>query len=144
MSISFERAEDAYLSVAWAVLVADKLGSIQERNFMHLDVKSLSLFNDYSEEEYSKMVGAMYMRATQSYLDEEGSLIEENLLELITAVKDCLNDEDCLEVYEMAVGIACADELCEEEILLLSQLQAGLDIDADVAANLLEQYKNAD
>jgi len=70
MSINFERPEDAYLAVAWAVLVADNVGTIQERNFMHSNVKSLALFNDYSEEEYSMMVGAMYMKASQTYLAE--------------------------------------------------------------------------
>ena len=142
MSINFERPEDAYLSVAWAVLVADQVGSIEERNFMHLDVKGLALFNDYSEEEYSKMVGAMYMRASQTYLDEHGALIEEGVLELIAAVKDYLNDKDCLEVYTMAVGIACADELCEEEVELLTRLQEGLNIDENYARELLEEYKN--
>ncbi|MCH7886447.1 MAG: hypothetical protein IIA58_00605 [Candidatus Marinimicrobia bacterium] len=142
MSINFERPEDAYLAVAWAVLVADNVGSIQERNFMHSNVKGLALFNDYSEEEYSNMVGAMYMKANQLFLDKEGALIEEKVLELIAAVKECLNDEDCLEVYSMAVGIACADELCEEEIRLLTQLQAGLNIDENVASNIFEEYKN--
>ena len=142
MSINFERPEDAYLAIAWAVLVADKVGSIQERNFMHSDVKGLALFNDYSEEEYSNMVGAMYMKANQTFLDEEGVLIEERVPELIAAVKECINDEDCLEVYKMAVGIACADELGKEEIKLLSKLQAGLNIDENIANEVRAEFEN--
>ena len=142
MSINFERKEDAYLAVAWAVLVADKVGTIQQRNFMHSYVKGLALFNDYSEEEYSMMVGAMYMKANQLFLDKEGALMEERVLELIAAVNEYLTVQDCLEVYSMAVGIACADELCEEEKRLLAQLQAGLNIDENYAKEVHAEFEN--
>ena len=142
MSINFERREDAYLAVAWAVLVANKVGTIQQRNFMHSYVNGLALFNDYSEEEYSMMVGAMYMKANQLFLDKEGALMEERVLELIAAVDEYLTVQDCLEVYSMAVGIACADKLCEEEKILLAQLQAGLNIDENYAKEVHAEFEN--
>lgn len=142
MSINFERREDAYLAVAWAVLSADKVGTISKRNFMHLDVKGLAVFNDYSEEEYSMMVGAMYMKANQLFLDKEGALIEERVLDLITAVNEYLTAQDCLEVYRMAVGIACVDELCEEEKILLAQLLSGLNIDENYAKEVHAEFEN--
>jgi len=142
MSINFERPEDAYLAVAWAVLVADNVGTIQERNFMHSNVKSLALFNDYSEEEYSMMVGAMYMKASQTYLDEGGALIKERVLELIAAVNEYLTAQDCLEVYRMAVGIACADELYDDEIELLTRLRAGLNINENDAKEVHAEFEN--
>ena len=140
MLIKYERAEDAFLAVAWAVLVADRVGSALERNFMHADVKNIALFNDYTEEEYSNMVGAMYMKANQTFLDREGVLINERVLEMIAAVNDCLNSEDCLEVYRMAVGIACVDELCEEEIELLALLESGLNINENDAIEVHKEF----
>ncbi|TFB13983.1 hypothetical protein E3V33_00310 [Candidatus Marinimicrobia bacterium MT.SAG.4] len=141
MLIKYERAEDAFLAVAWAIVVADRVGSALERNFMHADVKSIALFNVYTEEEYSNMVGAMYMKANQTFLDESGVLIDERVLEMIAAVNDCLNSEDCLEVYRMAVGIACVDELCKEEIELLALLQSGLNIGETDAIEVHKEFK---
>lgn len=142
MSINFERPEDAYLAIAWAVLSADNVGTIPERNFIHSDVKHLALFNDYTEEEYSMMVGAMYMKASQTYLDKSGALMEERVLELIAAVNEYLTAQDCREVYRMAVGIACADELCEEEKILLAQLLKGLNIDENYAKEVHAEFEN--
>ncbi len=141
MSIKFERPEDAHLAVAWAVVAADGVGTIQEWNFLHTDVKNLALFSDYSEEEFSMMVGAMYVKACQTFLDTDGLLVEEGVVDLIRAVNECLTDKDCLELYRMAVGIACADELCEEEIRLLAQLQTGLNIDENSAKEIHEEYQ---
>ena len=141
MLIKYERAEDAFLAVAWAVVVADRVGTALERNFMHANVKGIALFNDYSEEEYSMMVGAMYMKANQTFLDKSGVLVDERVLEMIAAVNECLNYEDCLEVYGMAVGIACVDELCEEEIELLALLRSGLNIGENDAIEVHKEFK---
>jgi len=123
-------------------LSADRVGTIAKRNFMHSDVKGLALFSDYSEEDYSMMVGAMYMKANQLFLDKEGALMEERVLELIAAVNEYLTAQDCLEVYRMAVGIACVDELCEEEKILLAQLQEGLNIDENYAKEVHAEFEN--
>ena len=141
MSITYERAEDAYLAVVWAVLVADNVGTIRDRNFIHVNVKGIALFNDYSEEEYSMMVGAMYVKVSQTLLDEGGALIEERVLEMVAAVNECLNYENCLEVYRMAVEIACEDELCEEEKKLLSQFRSGLNIEKNDADEVHAEFE---
>ena len=45
-----------------------------------------------------------------------------------------------LEAFEMAVGLASADNLCDDERSLLERLQQGLEIDNPAAQRILDRY----
>ncbi len=142
MIINFERTEDAYLAVAWAVISADKAGSLQERSFLHDNIKAIDVFKDYTDVQFSDMVGSSYIRAKESFLIESGSLSDEVAESLIKAMKEAVNEDLWLSIYDMACGLACSDELHESEIIFMKQLQAGLNIDDDVAKKILDKYLN--
>lgn len=142
MIINFERTEDAYLAVAWAVISADKAGSLQERSFLHDNIKAIDVFKDYTDVQFSDMVGSSYIRAKESFLIESGSLSDAVAESLINAVKEAVNEDLWLSIYDMACGLACSDELHESEIIFMKQLQAGLNIDDDVAKKILDKYLN--
>lgn len=142
MIINFERTEDAYLAVAWAVISADKAGSLQERSFLHDNIKAIDVFKEYNDVQFSDMVGSSYIRAKETFLIEGSTLSAEIAESLIKAVKEAASEDLWLSIYDMACGLACSDELDESEIIFMKQLQAGLNIDDDVAKKILDKYLN--
>ena len=142
MIINFERTEDAYLAVAWAVISADKAGSLQERSFLHDNVKAIDVFEDYTDTQFSDMVGSSYIRAKESFLIEGVPLSDEVAENLIKAVKEAVKEDLWLSIYDMACGLACSDELQESEMAFVKQLQSGFDIQDDVAQAILDKYLN--
>ena len=142
MIINFERKEDAYLAVAWAVISADNAGSLQERSFLHDNVKAIDVFKDYSDAQFSEMVGSSYIRAKNTFLDDGGALDNKAIESLIMAVKEAVNEDLWVSIYDMACGLACSDELHENEIAFMEQLQSGFNIDDDVAQKILDKYLN--
>ena len=140
MIIKIERTEDAYLAVAWAIICSDNTGSLEERSFLHKNVKAIDIFKDYSDAQFSEMVGSSYLRAKETFLDDGGALKNEASESLIMAVKDAVNEDSWLSIYDMACGLACSDELHESEMAFLKQLQSGFNIDDDVAQKILDKY----
>ena len=140
MIINFERTEDAYLAVAWAVISADKAGSLQERTFLHDNIKAIDLFKDYSDVQFSDMVGSSYIRAKESFLIESGPLSDEIAESLIKAVKEAVNEDLWLSIYDMACGLACSDELHENEMIFMKHLQSGFGIEDSIAKDILDKY----
>ena len=140
MIINFERTEDAYLAVAWAVISADKAGSLQERSFLHDNVKAIDIFKDYSDVQFSDMVGSSYLRAKESFLIESGPLSDEVAESLIKAVKEAVNEDLWLSIYDMACGLACSDEFHESEMAFMMRLQSGFGIEDSVAQKILDKY----
>ena len=140
MIIKFERTEDAYLAVAWAVISADKAGSLQERAFLHDNIKTIDVFKDYDDTQFSEMVGSSYIRAKESFLTDGGPLSDEVADSLIKAVKEAVNEDLWLSIYDMACGLACSDELHESEMAFMMRLQSGFGIKDDVAKEILDKY----
>lgn len=140
MIVNFERTEDAYLAVAWAVISADKAGSLQERSFLHDNVKAIDIFKDYTDTQFSDMVGSSYIRSKESFLIEGVPLSDEVAESLIKAVKEAVKEDLWLSIYDMACGLACSDELHEDEMIFMKHLQSGFGIDDSVAKEILDKY----
>jgi len=138
--VNFERTEDAYLAVAWAVISADKAGSLQERSFLHDNVKAIDIFKDYTDTQFSDMVGSSYIRSKESFLIEGVPLSDEVAESLIKAVKEAVKEDLWLSIYDMACGLACSDELHEDEMIFMKHLQSGFGIDDSVAKEILDKY----
>ena len=141
MKITFERPEEAYISVAWVVISADKVGSLEERSFLHRQVSSLEVFSSYSEEKFSELAGACYLKAAQLFLEDDGEITIENTESLISGVREIVNESEWITLYDMACGIACSDELHDLEIVFIDRLQRGLGISDATAQEILEKYQ---
>lgn len=142
MTINFERPEDAYLAVAWAVISADKAGSLQERSFLHENIRAIAIFKNCTDIQFSDMVGSSYIRAKESFLADGGPIAAEVTENLINAVKEAVNEDLWLSIYDMACGLACSDDLHENEIAFMKILQSGFGIADDVAQKILDKYLN--
>ncbi len=137
MAIEFRRPTEAFAAVAWVVCTADKLGSMEERDFLYEQVQDLNVFENYSLVEFQNLLGATFNRVFQTLPNAELSISEGGVESLIQAVREVSSPELRVEAFEMAVGLANADNLCDEEITLLGQLQRGLEIDDKVAQDIL-------
>lgn len=137
MAIKFRRPTEAFAAVAWVVCTADKLGSLEERDFLYEQVQGLEVFENYGLVEFQNLFGATFNRVFQTLPHGDLSVTKQGVESLIQAVNEVLNPELRVEAFEMAVGLANADNLCDEEKIMLEQLQHGLEIDDKVAQDIL-------
>src|SRR5690242_8362216 len=69
MSLKFEKNSEAFLSVLTLVVGADQVGSLAERDFLFQKVKGISIFENPSPADFSKLLGrvtdAVYSKLPQ-------------------------------------------------------------------------------
>ena len=138
MTIKFERPEEAFASIAWIVVAADKHGSIEQRNFLYQQVKDLDIFKNYSRVEFSQLLGATFVRICQIFPNGDSSGTGKRINSLISSVNKVLSPKLRMEAFKMAVGLAYADGLCNEEKILLEHFQQGFAINEEMTQEILE------
>jgi hypothetical protein len=137
MTIKLQRPTEAFAALAWVVCTADKLGSVEERDFLYEQVRNLEIFKGHDRIEFQYLLGATFIKVFQTHPGGESSLTEQGVDSLIQAVNATLSPELRVEAFRMAIGLARADELCDAEEALLEQLRRGLEIDDTVAQDIL-------
>lgn len=140
MPIRFTRPSEALAAVVWAVCTADQIGSAEERSFIYQQVRSHAVFEDFTLLEFQHLLGATFIRLFQPLPNGELAITEDGVENLIQAVDEVLAPQMRLEAFEMAVGLASADNLCDGERSLLERLQQGLEIDNPAAQRILDRY----
>ena len=144
MTIKFQRPTEAFAAVAWVVCTADKHGSVEERGFLYEQAHNLDIFKNYGRVEFQYLLGATFIRIFQALPNGEVSITELGVKRLVRAVNEILSPELRVEAFKMAIGLARADKLCDEEKILLQQLQRGLGIDDTVAQDILGRLRLAE
>ena len=137
MAIEFRGPTEAFAAVAWVVSTADKFGSMEERDFLYEQVQGLEVFEHYGLIEFQNLLGASFNRVFQTLPHDDYSVTKQGVESLSRAINEVLNPELRVEALKMAVGLANADNLCDEEKTMLEQLQHGLEIDDKVAQDIL-------
>ena len=137
MAIEFRGPTEAFAAVFWVVCTADKLGSMEERDFLYEQVQGLKVFENYGLVEFQNLFGATFNRVFQTLPHDDYSVTKQGVEILIQAFNGVLNPELRVEALKMAVGLANADNLCDEEKTMLEQLQHGLEIDDKGAQDIL-------
>ena len=134
MKIKFEKPVEAFAAIAWIIIAADKNGSIEERDFLYQRIKGLDVFINYRLAEFSQLLGATFLKI---FPKDEYSIAEESVDSLIASARNVLSLKLRMDAFEMAVGLANADGICDEEKILLKQLQNGFAIDVKTAQRIL-------
>jgi len=62
MALKFEKNTEAFLAVLAAVLGADNVGSLEERDVLYKKVKAIPLFGNPSMPEFSKLLADVDLR----------------------------------------------------------------------------------
>ncbi len=137
MAIEFRGPTEAFAAVAWVVSTADKFGSREERDHLYEQVQGLKVFENYGLVEFQNLFGATFNRVFQTLPHDDYSVTKQGVEILIQSVNGVLNPELRVEALKMAVGLANADNLCDEEKTMLEQLQHGLEIDDKGAQDIL-------
>lgn len=137
ITIEFENPTEAFAAVAIIVIAADNLGTISERDFLFGRVKNLDVFKSYDQTEFTKLLSDAVEKAYETLPMDGSSITKQGIASLTQGVREVLNPELRVQVFEMALGLASADGLCDEEKTLIEQLQHGLEIDDRVAQSIL-------
>ena len=141
VTIELRRPAEAFAAVAWVVCAADKLGSTEEQRLLYEQVQNLDIFKGFGPLEFQYLLGATFNRVFRTLPNGELSIREQGVEGLIQAVNETLSPELRVEALEMAIGLARADGLCDEENALLEQLQHGLEIDERTAQGILGRQR---
>ncbi len=138
MNIKFEDPTEAIVALVSAVVAVDNVGSVDERNFLFEQVKSLDLFKNYDQAEFSKLLSEATGKIYATLPMDGASIAKQGIENLTQAAKEVLSPELRETAFRLAVGLARADKPTAEEMALLEQFQHGLEIDNEVAQAILK------
>ena len=128
MSIKFEQPVQAFVAVAAAVVGADGVGSLEERNALFGKVKNLKVCEGLSEAEFKKLLNEMTDRVFSTVSPDATGLGPETIDAIAAAAKAVLSPEQRKDVQRMASEISGGDGEGQEEKALLDRLARGLGI----------------
>ncbi|NQV42485.1 MAG: hypothetical protein HQ506_09040 [Candidatus Marinimicrobia bacterium] len=132
MDIQFDRPAEAMAAITWLICSADDVGSVEERDFLHAHVKNTQDFSGMSQAEFSSLLASTRTKLFNS-LDNNGFCLAPPAIDtVISAAGTTLNSEQKLQAYIMAVELAKADGLVDEERVILEKLRARFQISFDM------------
>ena len=137
MSIKFEKPSEAFAAVITIIVAADKLGTMDERDFIFDQVKNINVFENYSQAEFAKLLEDSNQRVYETLPMDGVSFTRQGIESLAEAAREVLSLELRVEVFRMAAQLVRADKLSDEEETMLKKLQRGLEIDKNVAQDIL-------
>src|SRR5262245_12856269 len=94
MPLKFEKNTEAFLAVLSAVIGADNVGSLEERDFLFSKVKGIAIFGNPSLPEFSKLLGKV-VDTLYSGLpkDEDGAITAAGIDTLLSEAKGALTPD---------------------------------------------------
>jgi tellurite resistance protein len=131
MDIQFDRPAEAMAAITWLICSADDVGSVKERDFLHAHVRNTQDFSEMSRAEFSTLLASTRTKLFSS-LDNNGFCLTAPAIDsVIRAASSALNAEQKFQAYVMAVELAKADGLVEEEKVILEKLRSRFQISFD-------------
>ncbi len=132
MDIQFDRPAEAMAAITWLICSADDVGSVEERDFLHAHVKNTQDFSGMSRAEFSTLLASTRTKLFHS-LDNNGFCLASPAIDtVISAAGAVLNTEQKFQAYVMAVELAKADGLVDEEKVILEKLRSRFQISFDM------------
>jgi tellurite resistance protein len=132
-----ETPAEACAALAVLIVGADEVGTSEEGQFLFETVASLPIFEGLNRAQFTRLMADATEGVWSSVPIEGSRLSEDGVSEVLGRICEALPAELRTEAFEGAVGLARADGISDEEALLLERLCEGLEIDPDLARELL-------
>jgi len=136
MSINFEKPVEAFVAIASVLIAADKVGTLEERDYLFNKLHSMDLFSGYDRNAFSSLLGEVTSKVWDSLPTENHTLTPSGFETLVVAVDAALPANYKADAYKMAWGLVCCDGGCDDERELLEKIRQGLKIDEKLARSL--------
>jgi len=127
MALKFEKNTEAFLAVLAAVLGADNVGSLEERDVLYKKVKAIPLFGNPSMPEFSKLLGKVTDAVYSELPTQDGGGISAAGIDtLLAAAKQALTPDLRKTLIQTASDLIDADGADEEEEALVEKIRRAL------------------
>jgi len=128
MDIQFDRPAEAMAAVTWLICAADSVGTAEERDFLHAHVRNTQDFSGMTRQEFCTLLASTRTKLFNG-LDNNGYCLSPPAIDaVIRSAGEILNPEQKLQAYIMAVELAKADGLVDEEKAILEKLRSRFQI----------------
>lgn len=132
MDIQFDRPAEAMAAVTWLICGADDVGSVEERDFLHAHVKNSQDFSEMTHQEFCTLLATTRTKLFNTCENNGFCLTPPAVDAVISSAGAMLNAEQKLQAYIMAVELAKADGLVDEEKVILEKLRSRFQISFDM------------
>lgn len=126
MALKFEKNTEAFLAVLAAVLGADNVGSLEERDMLYKKVKAIPLFGNPSMAEFSKLLGKVTDSVYSELPTQDGAISAAGVDTLLAEAKKALTPDLRKTLISTASDLIDADGADEEEEALVEKIRSAL------------------
>jgi len=124
----------AFAAVAVLMVGADRVGTTEEHDYIFGKMSDLDVFAGMDLAALAKLMTETTDEVCSSYPLDGMRVTDEGVASLAGAIGDALTPDLCVQAVRMAVGLAQADGMTDEEERLVGQLCAGLSVDPSLVA----------
>jgi DNA phosphorothioation-dependent restriction protein DptG len=126
MSTQFKNPAEAFAALATVTVAADQVCTMQERRTLFEQTRHLDVFQDLDQAAFARLLEDTVESVYSTLPWDESSVTPQGIAALVEAARAVLSPELRGEAFGMALGLARADQLCDQELALLDQLRRGL------------------
>lgn len=137
MTIAFENPAEVFAAIASVVIAADKVCTMEERDFLVEHMAKLEVFQGCDQAQLIRLQADAVERVYGALPIDGSSITGQGVDSLVDAAEEVLSREQRADALRMALSLARSDKLCEEERSLLDQVRRGLQVDDQVAQDIL-------
>ena len=135
MDIQFERPVEAMAAITWLICSADDVGSVEERNYLHEQVRHSQDFAEMSAAEFTTLLASTRTKLF-SNLENNGFCLAAPAVEsVIQSASSILNETQKIQAYKMAVNLAASDCLVDSETEVLDKLRISFGLSGNVVGS---------
>ena len=126
MALKFEKNTEAFLAVLAAVLGADNVGSLEERDMLFMKVKAIPLFGNPSLPEFSKLLGKVTETVYAELPTQDGAISAAGVDTLLAEAKKALSPDLRKTLIATASDLVDADGADAKEKALIEKIRRAL------------------
>src|SRR5690348_13303021 len=123
MAIEFKKDTEAFLAVLSLVAGADSSGSLEERDFLFNKVKSVAIFGNPSQSDFSRLMGSVNDNIFANVPNEDGEFTAAGIDALLASAKKSLSADLRRTVVQLAGELSASDGAEAHEIALLDKIR---------------------
>lgn len=126
MALKFEKNTEAFLAVLAAVLGADSVGSLEERDQLFKKVKAILIFGNPSLPEFSKLLAKVTDAVYAELPTQDGAISGAGIDTLLAEAKQALSPDLRKTLIAAASDLVDADGAGAEEKALIDKIRRTL------------------
>ena len=123
MPLKFEKNTEAFLAVLTVVIGADNVGSLEERDFLFKKVKGISIFDNPSSQDFSKLLGKVTDQVYEQLPQDDVAISPAGIDSLLAAAKSALSPDLRKTLVATAAELIDADGAEADEKALLDKIR---------------------